>query len=53
MVEEKKKKQTREEILLRWENAKRRKREHVAKLEKELNDELVKAGLVRVKLETW
>ena len=50
---EEKKRQTREEILLRWEKAKQRKREHIAKLEKELNQELTKAGLGTVKLEAW
>ena len=44
---EEKKRQTREEILLRWENAKQRKREHVAKLEKEFNQELTKSGVIR------
>ena len=44
---EEKKRQTREEILLRLENAKQRKREHIAKLEKELNQELTKAGVIR------
>lgn len=53
MTEEKKKEQSREEILSRWENARRRKRDHVAKLEKELNEELVRTGHVQVKLEAW
>ena len=52
-MEEKKDKMTREEVLLRWERAKRRKREHVAKLEEELNKKLAKDGLESVKLEVW
>ena len=52
-MEEKKNEQTRQQIIQRWEKAKERKRQHVAKLEQDLNDELVKSGQVKVKLEAW